>query len=160
MRVWLPIVLAFGLYGCGFTVQGSDSLTEKLNQTYIIWPANTDREIKRELNQSLETLGVEVVGDPGSATAVLNIKRNDRGQRVLSVSATNVPEEFEVYHVVSFDLTAGSEVLLRDETIMLRQDYIFDETRVLAKEREQQIISQALARNMVRQIRRRLTLVN
>ncbi|MEM7283003.1 MAG: LPS assembly lipoprotein LptE [Pseudomonadota bacterium] len=131
-----------------------------MERTHVIWPPGTDREMRRELASTLTAMGVNIVNAPSEATAILAVRRNDRGQRVLSVSATNVPEEFEVYHVVVFDLVSGQEILLRNEIITLTRDYVFDETRVLAKEREQEIISQALARDMIRQIRRRLTLVN
>lgn len=160
MRVFVAVVSMALVTACGFQVQGSDSLSTKMDKTHVIWPVGTDRDMKRDLASSLTIMGVEVVSDPLEATAILGIRRNDQGQRVLSVSATNVPEEYEVYHVVTFDLTAGEETLLRDETVTLTRDYVFDETRVLAKEREQEIISQSLARDMVRQIRRRLTLVN
>ena len=153
-------LLAVLLASCGFQIQGTESLPEKMQRTHVIWPPGTDRDMRRDLATSLTAMGVEVVTDAADASAILAVRRNDRGQRVLSVSATNVPEEFEVYHVVSFDLVSGQEVLLRDETITLTRDYVFDETRVLAKEQEQQIISQALAKDMIRQIRRRLTLVN
>ena len=156
------LVLALGLLisGCGFHIQGSESLPQKMERTHVIWPPGTDRDMRRDLANTLTAMGVNIVDSPSEASAILAVRRNDRGQRVLSVSATNVPEEFEVFHILVFDLVSGQEVLLRDETITLKRDYVFDETRVLAKEREQQIISQALARDMVRQIRRRLTLVN
>ena len=159
MRSIVGILLLL-VAGCGFQIQGSESLPQKMERTHVIWPPGTGREMRRELASTLTAMGVKIVDTPSEATAILAVRRNDRGQRVLSVSATNVPEEFEVYHVVVFDLVSGQEALLRNEVITLTRDYVFDETRVLAKEREQEIISQALARDMIRQIRRRLTLVN
>ena len=52
----------------------------------------------RELRQTLNAAGVELTDSPERATAILSILNDRTGPRVLSVSARNVPTEYEVYY--------------------------------------------------------------
>lgn len=90
---------------------------------------------------------------------MLWVLENLYGERVLSVSATNIPEELEVYHSVTFELRAADAVIFPRETITLTRDYTFDEKAVLAKYREGEVIADALVRDVVQQIRRRLAVL-
>ena len=77
--------------------------------------------------------GVEVVDSPADATAIFAIHIDDTDQRVLSVSARNVPREYEVYYTVSYSLQSGSDTLLTRRTQTRTNDYTWDETEVLGK---------------------------
>lgn len=158
-RVVLTWLLPLLLVACGFHLQGSGALPAQMQQTWIEWPNNASPELKRRLPRSLTAAGVQLAATPEEATAVLSIVENRYGERVLSVSATNIPEELEVYHLVTFELRAGEEILFPQETITLARDYTFDETAVLAKYREGEIIAEALVRDVVQQIRRRLAVL-
>lgn len=156
MLTW-PLLLL--LVACGFRLQGSGSLPAQMQRTWIEWPANVSPELKRSLPRSLSAAGVELAATPEDATAVLSIVENRYGERVLSVSATNIPEELEVYHLVTFELRDREEIIFPRETITLARDYTFDEKAVLAKYREGEIIAEALVRDVVQQIRRRLAVL-
>lgn len=161
MKRALPVLAcAMILTACGFHLQGSGTLPAQMQSTWIQWPANASPELQRSLPRSLRSGGVSVVTRPEDASAILQIIENDYGERILSVSATNIPEELEVYHSVTFELRAGEEVLFSRETILVTRDYIFDETAVLAKRREGELIADALVRDVVQQMRRRLALLD
>jgi len=66
----------------------------------------------RELRRRLRMAGVEVVDDEASATAVFSILVDQTGQRVLSVSARNVPTEYEVYYTVQYAVASGTETIV------------------------------------------------
>jgi LPS-assembly lipoprotein len=57
---------------------------------------------------------------------------------------------------VNFSVTAGDQTLIEKEEISATRDLSFDETQLLAKEREQEILSEALARDLVALVMRRL----
>ena len=122
-----------------------------MSRTYI---ETTDRHsvFYRKLRDGLRQSGVEVVDSPLDATAMLRIASDETGQRVLSVSARNVPTEFEVFYTVAYDLMSEEKVLLQPRTQSLTRDYIWDETRVLGKEREAEMLREALADDLVRVI--------
>jgi LPS-assembly lipoprotein len=145
------ILGALLLAGCGFQMRGVATLPPEMAQTYI---ETTDRHsvFYRKLRDGLRQAGVDVVDSPIDATAMLRIASDETGQRVLSVSARNVPTEFEVFYAVAYDVMSEEKVLLPSRTQSLTRDYIWDETRVLGKEREAEMLREALADDLVRVI--------
>lgn len=147
------------LTACGFRLQGTGQLPAQMQRTWIEWPTNPSPGLQRSLPRSLATARIQMADSPEEATAVLWVLENLYGERVLSVSATNIPEELEVYHSVTFELRTADEVIFPRETITLTRDYTFDEKAVLAKYREGEVIADALVRDVVQQIRRRLAVL-
>ncbi len=88
--------------------------------------------------------------------AVLDIQADDTGQRVLSVSARNIPREYEVYYSVTFSLKVGGETLIDNETLVVTRSYTYDETQVLAKAAEEEVLRDALAEDLARRVVRRI----
>lgn len=107
-------------------------------------------EFYRRLRDSLRTAGVSVVDSPGDSTATLSIISDLTGQRVLSVSARNVPREFEVFYTVLYSVQTGERTLLEPRTQTLTRDYTWDETQVLGKEKEEQLLRTAIVDDLVR----------
>lgn len=159
IRLFAALAL-LSVAACGFRLQGTNSLPAEMAVTWIQWPALVSPDLQRQLARSLSATGIDIAETPEEATAVLEIVDNRYGERVLSVSANNIPEELEVYHSVTFELRAGDSLLFPRETITLTRDYTFDETAVLAKYQEGEIIATALVRDVVQQIRRRLAVLD
>jgi LPS-assembly lipoprotein len=141
--------------GCGFQLQNTGStLPPALARTYI---ASDDRrsEFVDSLRDVLRLHGVELVSE-GDATAVLEIVQDETDQRVLSVSARNTPREYEVYYAVTFSLRIDGEERLTSQPLVLTRAYTYDETKVVGKAREEQILRRALAEDLARQVVRRI----
>jgi LPS-assembly lipoprotein len=122
-----------------------------MQRTYI---AAEDRHSRfyQGLRRQLMASGVELVDSPLDATAEFSILKDDTGQRVLSVSGRNVPREFEVFYTVQYQLTSGENMLMEMRQQTLVRDYTWDETLVLGKEREQEVMRDALVDDLVRVI--------
>jgi LPS-assembly lipoprotein len=75
---------------------------------------------------------------------------------VLSVSARNIPREYEIFYTVTFSLAADGAALIEPVSLVARRSYTFDETQVLAKDREERILRRALADDLARQVVRRI----
>ncbi len=93
---------------------------------------------------------MSIVDSPVDATATLSILIDDTDQRVLSVSARNVPTEFEVYYTVQYSVTGESGNLLAPQLVTLTRDYTYDETLVLGKAREEMLMREAIVNDLVR----------
>lgn len=104
----------------------------------------------RTLRSELSAAGVSVVESPLDATAIFFIESDLTGQRVLSVSARNVPREFEVFYTVIYNVSVKNEALLEPRSQTLTRDYTWDETLVLGKEKEEQLLREAIASDLVR----------
>jgi LPS-assembly lipoprotein len=143
------------LAGCGFQLQGTLTVPEKMQQTYIA----TDDEYSvfyRRLREQLIANGIEVVDAVAESAATLAIHIDDTGQRVLSVSARNVPTEYEVYYSVEYSVSSGAEVLQPRQFITQTRDYTYDETLVLGKAREEQLMRDSLVDDLVRIVLKQL----
>jgi LPS-assembly lipoprotein len=142
-------------HGCGFHLQGAGTLPAAMTRTYV----DTERphsEFLVSLTDVLERRGAEVLVAPAEGAAVLDISADETGQRVLSVSARNIPREYEVYYAVTFSLRVGAESLISDETLVVTRAYTYDETQVLAKAAEEQILRRALAEDLARRVMQRI----
>jgi LPS-assembly lipoprotein len=135
--------------GCGFHVRGASNVPSDMERTFI---ATEDRhsQFYQALRNELKQSGIEVVDSPADATAIFVIHTDVTRQRVLSVSARNVPTEYEVYYMVSYSVQSGQTSLLDRRTQTQVQDYTWDETLVLGKEHEQQQLRKAIVGDLVR----------
>jgi LPS-assembly lipoprotein len=102
---------------------------------------------------------VRVTSHREDATAVLKIAKDQSSQRVLSVSGTNSPTEYEVFYTVIYSVEAAGTVLIEPQTLSLTRDYSFDETALLAKEHEQEQIRAALAQQLAGLVLRRMAVL-
>ena len=146
----------FGLFliillitSCGFQLRVAKNLPIEMNRTYI----STEDEYSifyRQLKKGLYERGVEVVESPVDATAVFNILQEDTGQRVLSVSGRNVVREYEVFYRVFYSIQTKDKLIKSQQEEILTRDYTYDETLVLGKEREENLLREAIADDLVR----------
>ena len=146
------------LAGCGFQLAGSGSLPPAMQLTYLESTAPRS-EFHASLTEALRRRGLELVESSEDAGATLRISEDETGQRVLSVSARNIPREYEVYYAVTFSLEADGEPLIEREPLVARRNYSYDETEVLAKEREESLLRRSLADDLARQVVRRIEAV-
>lgn len=143
------------LAGCGYHLAGSGRLPAAMQTTYL--DSNETRsEFYSSLSEALRQRGLELVDSRADAQARLIISQDSTGQRVLSVTARNIPREYEVFYRVTFALEAEGEPLLEPEALIARRNYTYDETEVLGKEREESLLRRALAEDLARQVVRRI----
>jgi LPS-assembly lipoprotein len=135
--------------GCGFHVRGEASVPPEMARTYIVSHSKYS-VFYRKLSSALRASGVDVVDAPGEATAIFTILADSTGQRVVSVSARNVPREYEVWYAVEYELISGEKTLMPATSQALTRDYTYDETLVLGKEREEEVLRDSLVDNLVR----------
>lgn len=139
------------LSGCGYHLRGATDIPGEMQRTYI---ATEDRhsQFYQALRSELGVSGIELVDSPAEATAIFTIHTDITRQRVLSVSARNVPTEYEVFYAVSYSVESGQKSLMERRNQTLLQDYTWDETLVLGKEQEQQQLRKAIVDDLVRVI--------
>jgi LPS-assembly lipoprotein len=112
--------------------------------------------LRRRLGASGATLaprGATVSGASGASgaagaapgIAVLRIERDEVLERVTSVSARNIPREYELTQVVRFSLDAGGTRRISSAEVSASRSLTFDERRALAKEREREQLRETLA---------------
>ena len=126
-----------------------------MQRTYI-QTADSHSPFYRELRTRLQANDVQLVDSASAATATLTVLLDDTGQRVLSVSARNVPTEYEVYYTVRYTIDDGEKSLMEPSTLTLTRDYTYDSTLVLGKAREEELLRDAIAKDLVRIVMKQL----
>lgn len=150
------LLLSACLTSCGFQLQGALTLPESMQRTYV-QAADRFTPFYRDLVAELRRQGVVVVDSEATATATFSIYADETGQRVLSVSARNIPTEYEVFYTIRYGVVSGADVILEARTVTRTQEYIYDTTVVLGKAAEEQKIREALVQDLVRFITRQLS---
>ena len=155
----LAVVLAsLALSSCGFHLQGKVALPALFDRTCIETPLD-EPLLKRQLALALELSGAKVLPEREGATAIVRVTSARSEQRVLSVSAEGRPREYEVVYKVRFEVLQGERRVLAPTELELRRGYPFDESDVLARQREAGVLLAEMQREMATLIHRRLAAV-
>jgi len=141
--------------GCGFRLQGASQLPAGLDSVHV---ATRDRLtfFAVELGRGLERIGARQAAVAGEADAVVRVTRDRSGRRVLSVSARNTPQEYAVFYEVEFAIDRGGAQVVPPQRLELTRNISFDESELLAKDREEEILREAMARDLADLVLRRL----
>jgi LPS-assembly lipoprotein len=86
----------------------------------------------------------------------VRIQRDRSGRRVLSVSARNTPQEYEVFYNVEYTVDRGGQEVVERQPLELIRNLSFEESQLLAKDREELILRDAMARDLAMLVVRRL----
>jgi LPS-assembly lipoprotein len=156
-RRWMPVLsAALALTACGFRLAGSDPLPGVLARPYMsLRDPYTD--FSREFEHQLKSSGATLQAESATATATIDVTNDVVVRRTLSVSAQNIPTEYELTYTVTFNVHGTDKELLTPQTISLSKDYSFQENALLAKEHEADILRQQMARDLVSIAMHRLT---
>lgn len=173
LRTVSVAILAVTASACGFRLQGDLALPETVRSLEL---QTTDRqsEFAHALAARLRDAGVEVrwtgldftsAGGASTATtsrAVLRIETDEFIERVASVSARNVPREYELTYRVrySFESNAASSAdtpkKIDAEELSLAREFSFDERAALAKQREREQLRSTLANELAGMVLQRI----
>lgn len=153
----LPL-LALGMLaaGCGFRLAGGEPLPVVLAKPYLsVRDPYTD--FAREFERQLKSSGAQLQVGRAGASATIDVTKDSVEQRILSVSARNIPTEYELIYTVTYAVHGADKDLLAPQTIFLSRDYSFNETALLAKDNEADILRAQMARDLVAIAMRRLS---
>jgi outer membrane lipopolysaccharide assembly protein LptE/RlpB len=73
------------------------------------------------------------------------------------VDARNIPTDFELEYEVALEVRTAGKTLMAEEPFSLTRIYSFNERKLLAKEREKDVLRSALARDLASVVTRRLS---
>lgn len=154
------VLAAAVLAGCGFQLRGSSGQYNMPFQS--IWlsfpeasPLGT--ELKRNLRAGDS---VRVVSDASQAQALFDVLSESRGKTILSLNSLGRVREYTLSYTLVFRVRdASNRELLAPTEITLRRNIAFDESQVLAKESEEQLLYRDMQTDLVQQILRRLVAI-
>jgi LPS-assembly lipoprotein len=148
----LALLLA-SIAGCGFRIRG----TAEVPFDTLYLPGATSG-IALDLKRYIQAgTNARVVEDPGKAGAVMQFTEETRQKEVLSLTGTGKVREFQLRYRVGFRVhdNKGTD-FVPHSVIQLTRDVTFNDTEILAKEQEEQLLFRDMQTDMVQQILRRL----
>jgi LPS-assembly lipoprotein len=152
MRI-LAVLLCLALAACGFQLRGTADVPF---QTIYV-PSGTGG-IGLELKRNIQAgTSAKVLDDAKQAEAVLEITQEAREKEILSLTGTGRVREFQLRYRVAFRVHDGKgREFVPVSTVVLVRDISFNDSDVLAKESEEQLLFRDMQNDMVQQIMRRL----
>jgi outer membrane lipopolysaccharide assembly protein LptE/RlpB len=154
MAVTALAAVLSALGGCGFALQGATPLPAAVSLVRVD-TADPRTAFAGALQRRLQGAGARLVGrdavgsgPDGPTAAVLRIERDELLERVASLSARNVPREYEYTYVVRWSLERDGVRSIETAEISASRNLTFDERRVLAKQREREQLRDALAEEL------------
>lgn len=156
MRRLLLLPLAcLALAACGFQLQGVSSYPPELQAVYLEVP-DPNSDLAVQLRRALEAGGVTLVQDITAGTATLRLADERYGRRVKSVSAQNRPTEYEVFYEAEYLVEGAEGLLLPAQRVARTRVFPYSERDILGKQQEEQLLREALARDIAGLITRQL----
>jgi LPS-assembly lipoprotein len=159
MRFLLALVLAAALTGCGFHLRGAGSGNLPYRTMYIELPETADVNIwlQRYIRASGST---RIVDDAESAEAIFQQLADGHQKSILSVNASGRVREYRLQLNYSFRIVnRQGKVLVPPNEINLTRDITYDDSNVLAKNLEENLLWRDMTNDLVNQIMRRLSIV-
>ena len=154
MRILLLCTVLL-LSACGFHLRGQAGMPFA---TLYLDAANPNTALIGDLRSNLEANKIRLVNSAEQADVVLNIVSEIPEKHILTLGGSGRVNEFQLIYRVSlraYDLRQQDWIPAED--MVLRRDYTYSDTQVLAKESEEALIYQSMRSDMVQQILRRLS---
>jgi LPS-assembly lipoprotein len=162
LRAALATALApLALSACGFQLRGSTAQANiPFSTIYLAIPDTSPLgiELKRNLRAGN---GTQIVDAPNKAQAVIELLNETRdNSTVVSRNTQGRIREYQLQYKVTFDVKNGKGAqLLAPTEILLKRNISFNESQVLAKEREEELLYRDMQTDLVQQILRRLAVL-
>lgn len=143
------------LTACGWQLQGTRHVSESLTPMYMeLSDAHSD--FSNALQQRLRLAGVRFTDDSASPHTTLHVSKDEFGRRVISVSTSNTPLEYEVFYNVELEVRSPSGEVLLQQPLSTSRSYTYNEAAALAKQREERVITETLASELADQVMRQI----
>lgn len=153
------LITSLLMTACGFQLRGSTDFPPGMSAVYIDAPDRYS-PFYRELTKTIRASELTLANNPIDADTVIRVLNDETGRRALSVSARNVPREYEVFYLVRYAVLLDGEEVLAPQQFILMRDYTFDETQVLGKALEEQVLRESIAADLVGLLVQRIGAIN
>ena len=140
---------------CGFQLRGSADVPFQTIYVPLVSAGGIGLELKRNIQAGTSA---KVVDEAKDAEAVMEFTAEAREKEILSLTGTGRVREFQLRYRVGFRVHNGKGLdFIAPTSVTLVRDITFNDSDVLAKESEEQLLYRDMQSDMVQQIMRRLS---
>jgi len=157
LRLPLLAMLATAmLAGCGFQLRGTSPVPATLQPLAVDCPDSLPGRFCQSVRDQLRLGGVELK-DAASADYVLRLRNYQQDRRASAITAQAAAAEYILRHQVTMELMTADRIpLIAATDLTTSETYRYDETNVLAKQREEEELRQQLGDRLAQQVLFRL----
>ena len=146
--IWFLVLLASS--GCGYHLRGSLDSSQALKNIYVFGATSA---LNSEILAIVKASKSSMAASPNEASVVIKILKEDMRTRILSIGAAGKSSESELDYYLRFQYYDNKENALMDEqTIEMAREFFNDQTAVLAKDNEEQIIRKEMYKQVARML--------
>ncbi len=150
----VTLLIFIFISGCGFHLKGAIDLPAIYEKVYLVDKGYSD--IGTPLKKALQGIDSTIVNSRGAATSVVTLLSRSVESKAMNVSGREI-KEYELKLDITFVVQdhTGNQ-LSEQQTISVTRTYKNDETNVLGKDNEEQVIRREMNDTAVIQILYRL----
>jgi len=144
--------MAISLAACGFQLRGAPPVSSALEPLDLDCQAPVPASLCYSVREQLELGGVELASAE-DANYHLKIRNFERDRRASAITVQAAAAEYTLRHSVDLELISADDVpIIASTRLTTSESYRYDETNVLAKQREEENLQQQLSDRLAQQI--------
>ncbi|AOY87062.1 hypothetical protein BKP64_02060 [Marinobacter salinus] len=148
----LGTALAVLLAGCGFQLRGAPPVSSALQPLAVMCSAQVPTSLCQSLRNQLDLGGVDL-RPPSDAAFVLRLSGFKQDRRATAITVQAAAAEYTLLHTVGMELVSSNGIpMIADTRLTASESYRYDETNVLAKQREEEELRIQLGDRLAQQI--------
>lgn len=149
----IPVALmALYLTGCGFQLRGAPPVSDALQPLAVVCASNIPEDLCNAVKDQLELGDITLVS---SEEAAYLLRLNDFSQqrRASAITLEAAAAEYDLRQTVTMDVVTSDQIpLVAEVDVRSSETYRYDETNVLAKQREERELQETLYQRLAQQI--------
>ena len=151
-RLTVVSAMAIGLVACGFQLRGAPPVSSALEPLNLDCQTPVPASVCNSVREQLELGGVELASGE-NASYHLKIRNFTRDRRASAITVQAAAAEYTLRHSVDLELISADNVpVIASTRLMTTESYRYDETNVLAKQREEENLQRQLNERLAQQI--------
>lgn len=142
--------LALLLSACGYHLRGAIQLPENMKSVYV---EGSSMALLDQFKQAIKSSSSTLSSSRTGAGIVIKIANEEFNRRAVSLSSSGKSNEYELEYRMDYEFTNAKDALLMEkQTVEIRREYYNDQTAVIAKENEENVIRNEMYKQAVQAI--------
>jgi LPS-assembly lipoprotein len=151
-QMLIPALVAAVLSGCGFQLRGAPPVSAALQPLAIHCASQIPADLCQSVQEQLELGGVDLQ-ESGKAKFTLRLSDFRQDRRATAITAQAAAAEYTLRYSVALELISRDQIpMIADTRLTTSESYRYDESNVLAKQREEETLRTQLNSRLAQQI--------
>lgn len=148
----LAVMLSAGLAGCGFQLRGAPPVSSALEPLAVECAQDVPEILCESVRDQLE-LGEVALSATNDAAYIMTLSRFQADRRASAITVDAAAAEYTLRHSIALELVSADKVpMIANTRLTSTESYRYDDTNVLAKQREEEELRTQLSDRLAQQI--------